>query len=219
MKTRNLAKKLKELRAVRGMSQEYLADESRVSLRTIQRIENNESEPTGETVKRIAIALDVELAEFIGLSSVVETNDLKATIIFLKKQLSKTDEKSEIKTFKKFIELLQKLKEKDLSSEQKEGVESYIQYLELEKIPSFSNEMFKQKLTKFKKYLKSKLRFVPNNYYTTWAATFGLSFAIGFTVQPNIDYSIKIGVISIALALIGIGFIMDLRMKNQERTF
>ena len=52
----SIAKNLKKLRATRGMSQEYLADESRVSLRTIQRIENNESEPTGETIKRIAIA-------------------------------------------------------------------------------------------------------------------------------------------------------------------
>jgi len=219
METKNLAKNLKELRKVRGMSQEYLADESRVSLRTIQRIENNESEPTGETIKRIAIALDVELRELIGSNSIIETNDLKATIIFLKKQLSKTNEKSEIKTFEKFIELLQRLKEKDLSSEQMEGIESYIQYLELEKIPSFSNEMFKQKLTKFKKHLKNKLRFVPNNYYTTWAASFGISFAVGFSVQRNIDYSIKIGVISAALLIIGIGVIMDMRMKRQERSF
>lgn len=219
METKNLAKKLKELRAVRGMSQEYLADESRVSLRTIQRIENNESEPTGETIKRIAVALDVELTELIGSNSVMETNDLKATIIFLKKQLSKTNEKSEIKTFEKFIELLQKLKEKDLNAVQIEGIESYLQYLELEKVPSFSNEMFKQKLAKFKKYLKNKLRFVPNNYYTTWAASFGLSFAVGFAVQNSIDYSIKIGVISVALVITGIGIIMDIRMKRQERSF
>ena len=219
METKNLAKNLKELRTIRGMSQEYLADESRVSLRTIQRIENNESEPTGETIKRIAIALDVKISELIGTNSVAETNDLKATIIFLKKQLSKTHEKSEIKTFEKFIELLQKLKDKGLNPEQMEGIESYIQYLELEKIPSFSNEIFKQKLAKFKKYLKNKLRFVPNNYYTTWAVSFGLSFAVSFSVQSNIDYSIKIGVISVALLIIGIGIIMDMRMKRQERSF
>lgn len=219
METKSLAKKLKELRALRGISQEYLAEESQVGLRTIQRIENNESNPTGETIKRIANALDVELNQLVDSNSASETTDLKATIIFLKKKLSKTNEKSEIKTFEKFIELLQKLKEKDLSYEQMEGIESYIQYLELEKIPSFSNEMFKQKLVKFKKYLKNKLRFVPNNYYTTWAASFGLSFAIGFAVQKNIDYSIKIGVISITLLIIGIGIIMNMRMKRQERSF
>jgi transcriptional regulator with XRE-family HTH domain len=219
MESKILAKRLKELRALRGMSQEYLADESRVGLRTIQRIENNESEPTGETLKRIAIALDVELSELIGLNFITETGDLKATIIFLKKQLSKTNEKSEIKTFEKFIELLQKLKEKDLSSEQMEGINSYIQYLELEKIPSFSNGMFKQKLVKFRKYLKNKLRFAPNNYYTTWASSFAISFAIGFAVQSKIDMNIKIGVISVALLIIGIGIIMDLKMKRQERSF
>jgi transcriptional regulator with XRE-family HTH domain len=219
MESKILAKRLKELRALRGMSQEYLADESRVGLRTIQRIENNESEPTGETLKRIAIALDVELSELIGPNSVTETSDLKATIIFLKKQLSKTNEKSEIKTFEKFIEILSKLKEKDLNPEQIEGIESYIKYLELEKIPSFSNDMFKQKLVKFRKYLKNKLRFVPNNYYTTWASSFAISFAIGFAVQSKIDMNIKIGVISVAILIIGIGVIMDLRMKKQERTF
>lgn len=219
METKDLAKNLKKLRASRGMSQEYLADESRVSLRTIQRIENNESEPTGETIKRIAIALDVALTELIGSNSVSETSDLKGTIIFLKKQLSKTNDKSEINTFEKFIEILQKLKEKDLSNEQKEGIESYLQYLELEKIPSFSNEMFKQKLIKFKKYLKNKLHFVPNNYYTTWTASFGLSFAIGFAIQNNIEISIKIGVISVALVIIGIGIMIDSRMKRHKRTF
>lgn len=219
METKDLAKKLKELRRTRGMSQEYLADESRVSLRTIQRIENNESEPTGETIKRIAYALDVELTELVGSNLITETTDLKATIIFLKKQLSKTNKRSEIKTFEKFIELLEHLKEKDLSAEQTEAIESYIQYLELEKIPSFSNEIFKQKLTKFKKYLKNKLRFVPNNYYTTWASTFGLSFAIGFIAQSNIDYNSKVAVVSAALVLIGIGILMDARMKRQERAF
>ena len=98
-----------------------------------------------------------------------------------------------------------------------EGVESYIQYLELEKIPSSSNEMYKQKLGKFKKYLKNKLRFVPNNYYKTWAASFGIPFAISFAIQSKIDNSIKIGVISVAILIIGIGIILDMRMKKQQR--
>lgn len=201
------------------MSQEYLAEESRIGLRTIQRIENNETSPTGETIKRIANALDVELTELIGSNSVSETSDIKATIIFLKKQLSKTNKKSEIKTFKSFIQILNKLKEKELSAEQMEGIESYIKYLELEKIPSFSNEMFKQKLAKFKKYLKNKVRLVPNNYYTIWAVSFTFSFAVGFSIYNNIDYSIKIGVISVASLVIAIAIFLDMRMKKQNRTF
>jgi transcriptional regulator with XRE-family HTH domain len=219
METKNLAKKLKELRVLRGMSQEYLAEESRVSLRTIQRIENDESVPTGETIKRISVALDININELAGSNSLEETTDLKATIVFLKKQLSKTNEKSEIKTFEKFIDILNKLKEKDLSPQKIEGIESYIKYLELEKIPSFSNEMFKQKLAKFTKYLKKKLRFVPNNYYTTWAISFAVPFSITFTIQPKIDLYIRIAVISLALLLIVIAIFMDLKIKKQERSF
>ncbi|HKJ48123.1 MAG TPA: helix-turn-helix transcriptional regulator, partial [Christiangramia sp.] len=80
METRDLAKRLKNFRAKRGMSQEYLAEESRVSLRTIQRIENQESQPTGETVKRIAVALGVEINELTGSIEFAETDDLDATI-------------------------------------------------------------------------------------------------------------------------------------------
>ncbi|ALJ05358.1 DNA-binding protein [Pseudalgibacter alginicilyticus] len=54
----NLSVRIKELRSRKGISQELLADESGLSLRTIQRIENNETVPRGDTLKRLAIALN-----------------------------------------------------------------------------------------------------------------------------------------------------------------
>lgn len=219
MNTNSLSKRLKELRTLRGMSQEYLAEESRVSLRTIQRIENEESTPTGETIKRISVALDVELHELVDSNSINETNNLKGTLIFLKKQLSKTNVKSEIKTFEKFIKILSLLKEKDLSQERLTSIEGYIRYLELEKIPSFSNEIFNQKLKKFVKYLKKKMGFVPNNYYKTLGISFAIPFSIGFGIADGITVINKIIVIVFALSLIVIGMIMDLRIKRQERSF
>ncbi|QHI35061.1 hypothetical protein IMCC3317_04070 [Kordia antarctica] len=219
MYTNNLAKKLKEIRTLRGMSQEYLAEESRVSLRTIQRIENEESVPTGETIKRISVALDVEMSELLGANTIEETSDLKGTIIFLKRQLSKTKDNAEIKTFEKFISILSNLKEKELPQEQLTKIESYITYLELEKIPSFNNEIFKQKLTKFKRFLKKKLKLVPNNYYTTYAISFAASFAIAFVIQDGIPLTTKLIVVSAALVLIGIGVSIDSKIKRQERAF
>ena len=53
----NLANRVKELRQRKGFSQEMLAEESGVSLRTVQRIENNETVPRGDTLKRLAVAL------------------------------------------------------------------------------------------------------------------------------------------------------------------
>ena len=57
MNNLNLALRVKELRNRKGFSQETLAEESSLSLRTIQRIENNESIPRGDTLKRLANAL------------------------------------------------------------------------------------------------------------------------------------------------------------------
>ncbi|WP_276089972.1 helix-turn-helix domain-containing protein [Pedobacter sp. JY14-1] len=59
MKNNDLAKKIKELRARKGMSQEELAQKSGLSLRTVQRIEGGETEPRGDTLQRIANTLGI----------------------------------------------------------------------------------------------------------------------------------------------------------------
>ncbi len=65
MNDSNLSQRLKELRNRKGFSQELLAEESGLSLRTIQRIENNESVPRGDTMKRLALALNTTPDEII----------------------------------------------------------------------------------------------------------------------------------------------------------
>lgn len=65
MKNSDLALKIKELRTRKGLSQEELAKNCGLSLRTIQRIENGETEPRGDTLQRIAIALGVAPDELI----------------------------------------------------------------------------------------------------------------------------------------------------------
>lgn len=65
MNNLNLAQRVKELRNRKGLSQEFLAEESGLSLRTIQRIENNETVPRGGTLKRLAIALNTSPDEII----------------------------------------------------------------------------------------------------------------------------------------------------------
>lgn len=59
MKNSELSKRVKELRTRKGLSQEQLADQAQLSLRTIQRLETGETEPRGDTLKRLAQALDV----------------------------------------------------------------------------------------------------------------------------------------------------------------
>ncbi|MEJ2881299.1 helix-turn-helix domain-containing protein [Pedobacter sp. GR22-6] len=66
MKHNDLAKKVKELRTKKGYSQEELAEQAQLNLRTIQRIEAGKTEPRGDTLKRLALALDVAADELIN---------------------------------------------------------------------------------------------------------------------------------------------------------
>ena len=69
------ANRIKELRSRRGYSQEELAERSGLSLRTIQRIENGETEPRGDSLTRLAAAFDVTVDELADWS-LVEDNRL-----------------------------------------------------------------------------------------------------------------------------------------------
>lgn len=57
-------KKISDLRKEKGYTQEELAELSKINLRTIQRIENNKSEPRGKTLSLICDALDVDVSDF-----------------------------------------------------------------------------------------------------------------------------------------------------------
>ena len=65
MKSTHLATRIKEFRIQKGMSQEILAEESGLSQRTVQRIENGESNPTGDTIRRLSNALNINPDELI----------------------------------------------------------------------------------------------------------------------------------------------------------
>jgi len=56
-----LGKKIQELRKLKGLTQEELADRTNLSTRTIQRIENGEVDARTYTLNRLADALNVEL--------------------------------------------------------------------------------------------------------------------------------------------------------------
>jgi uncharacterized Tic20 family protein/DNA-binding XRE family transcriptional regulator len=65
MKNKELAQRIKTLRNRKGFSQEELSEKTGLSLRTIQRIENGETEPRGDSLKKLAFALDVSSDEII----------------------------------------------------------------------------------------------------------------------------------------------------------
>lgn len=72
MRKKHLAENLKNIRKIKGFSQEALAVSSNLSLRTIQRLEAGETEPTAHTLRRIAVALNVNSDQLTN--EVIETD-------------------------------------------------------------------------------------------------------------------------------------------------
>jgi transcriptional regulator with XRE-family HTH domain len=62
-------RRLKELRRLRALSQEELAEFSGVGRATISRIERGETGAHGRTLRRLAKALEVGVEELVGVES------------------------------------------------------------------------------------------------------------------------------------------------------
>ena len=60
------AERILSIRKSKGFSQELLAEQSGVSLRTIQRVEQGETVPRGHTMQALATALDVPLEALLA---------------------------------------------------------------------------------------------------------------------------------------------------------
>lgn len=60
----NIGQKIKDLRLLKGLTQEDLAEKTGLSVRTIQRIENGEVDPRTFTLTALAEALEVDISVF-----------------------------------------------------------------------------------------------------------------------------------------------------------
>ncbi|WP_117883168.1 helix-turn-helix domain-containing protein [Aureibaculum luteum] len=60
-----IGQKIRNVRKKKGLSQEELAESAKINLRTIQRIENNESEPRGKTLNLICHVLDIRAEDIL----------------------------------------------------------------------------------------------------------------------------------------------------------
>lgn len=65
MENKTLGKRLKYQRSLKGLTQEELSDATSVGVRTIQRIEKEEVSPHLQTVKLLAVGLQIEIDDLI----------------------------------------------------------------------------------------------------------------------------------------------------------
>lgn len=77
-----VGEKIKALRLERGYSQNKLGElcKPKIDAANIRRIENNKANPTAETLKRIAVALQVRITDLFDLSEYEEREMLVANM-------------------------------------------------------------------------------------------------------------------------------------------
>ena len=76
---RFIAEKIIEARKLKGLTQEELAEQASINLRTVQRIEKSESEPRGATLDLICKALQIDLKRLM-----TEVNSQKSESVDVK---------------------------------------------------------------------------------------------------------------------------------------
>ncbi|MFT5915744.1 MAG: transcriptional regulator with XRE-family HTH domain [Flammeovirgaceae bacterium] len=60
-----IGSRINEARKLKGLTQEELAESAKVNLRTVQRVENSETEPRGKTLSLICQVLEIDLGELL----------------------------------------------------------------------------------------------------------------------------------------------------------
>ncbi|MCE7060655.1 helix-turn-helix domain-containing protein [Dyadobacter sp. CY343] len=83
MSQTNISDQIRSLRKSKGLSQEALAANAGINLRTLQRIEKGSVEPRGETLRMLAQALDVSIEE-LATTTVSATVPVKEDSGYLK---------------------------------------------------------------------------------------------------------------------------------------
>ena len=76
-----IGKKIKDARKLKGLSQEELAELSKMNLRTIQRIENNVNIPRGKSLNLICSVLDLKLEDLIEAEGINMKKTLTSRIV------------------------------------------------------------------------------------------------------------------------------------------
>lgn len=69
-----VGEKISEARKAKGLTQEEVAELSKVNLRTIQRIENNESVPRGKTLNLICEVLEIDIEDLLYSKRQIDDN-------------------------------------------------------------------------------------------------------------------------------------------------
>lgn len=84
-----IGQRIKEIRKVKGLTQETLSEKAEISARYLSRLEVGQQSASIETLARIAHALEVELRDLFEFGHQATSQEIRAN---LRKMIQETDE-------------------------------------------------------------------------------------------------------------------------------
>ncbi|WP_299213951.1 hypothetical protein [uncultured Aquimarina sp.] len=144
---------------------------------------------------------------------------------FFKNLVTETDEKSEVRVYKKFITMLSQLANRDLSDEQLRAIEDKLDAFDIDIPRENRKKYYGKRLTEFTNYIKKELSLVSEGYYMaiymsvgmSIGMSLGMTFGVVFGGSNGLIYGMTFGMttgISIGLA---IGAAMDAKAKKEGK--
>ena len=132
---------------------------------------------------------------------------------FLESLSIESSNKSEIKIYEKFLNILTKLKDRTFSKDETQWIETELNRLQLKSNPDNNKKHIKKALNEFEKYLKDTFSLTTAGYYTKLYAGLGLSFGLmfGVVIFSNLERSL-----GISLGLIGGMVVGSIMGRNKE---
>jgi len=102
-----LGERIRELRKIRGLTQEQLAELVDVEQKHVSRLELGKSFPTIERLEKIAVALNVQLRDFFEFIHLADPDTRTNSINEMLKGLNEDNQKIAYKVFRGIIKSLQ----------------------------------------------------------------------------------------------------------------
>jgi hypothetical protein len=117
-------------------------------------------------------------------------------INFFESLKTESSNKSEIKVYTQFIEILKKLENRAFTTDEIQSIEMELDSLKLNSNPDNRKKFFKNALSKFEAYLKDTFSLTSQGYYTNLSVTLGMLFGViaGILIGERFERSLGISV-------------------------
>lgn len=136
---------------------------------------------------------------------------------FLESLKTKTNNKSEIRVYEKFLYIINALQSRELSKDEIKAIESELDSLNLESNTGNNKKHFNKILKQFKEYLKEKHSLISAGYYTNIGISTGTAFGVILGVVFGARFERSLGLaVGISVGML-IGLFVGHRMDSQAK--